>query len=458
MKPVKISVYIPSHNYGRFLTDSIESVLRQSYDNWELLLIDDNSTDNTAEVMNRYQGDARLRIFNAGGVGLHAVCNLALKEARGEYIIRLDADDIFEENILLILSHYLDQHPDIALVFPDHFLMDEFGDIFSYERRQKIYQSNHMLDAPPNGACFLARTEVLREVGGYKSEMRAQDGYYIWLKVIKTHKTANINLPLYYYRRHSENLTTNSNRIYEARRKIKRDLIINELDSRRPIIAVIPCRQNYDFCQDLWDRSFRGTKLIERTIEMCLRSDILDRIVVACDNPDAESILKKFSDPRLEFHLRSPRETIRSESVQATLEKVAAIYDPKSQGICAVTYVQAPFVTTDTLEESIFTMIVNEADSSIGVEEINRPLFKRSAFGLRSINPHLGISSDFQTVYAESRSIFATRSRNLKVGSLFGPRVVNFLLSADETFLITTEKTFQIAAILSAQHDVIDMK
>ena len=103
-----ISVYIISHNYARYLEDAIESVLRQTIDNWELLLIDDGSTDETPEIISLYRDHPKINTFKTDGIGLPAACNLALNSANGEYLIRLDGDDIFDENILLILSHYLD--------------------------------------------------------------------------------------------------------------------------------------------------------------------------------------------------------------------------------------------------------------------------------------------------------------------------------------------------------------
>jgi glycosyltransferase involved in cell wall biosynthesis len=69
----KISVYVVSRDYGRFLSEAIESVLRQHYDDWELLLIDDASSDNTADVMRLYVGDPRVRTFTTTGIGLPAV-------------------------------------------------------------------------------------------------------------------------------------------------------------------------------------------------------------------------------------------------------------------------------------------------------------------------------------------------------------------------------------------------
>jgi len=75
----KTTVYIPSHNYWKYLENAIESVLLQTVDNWELIIIDDNSTDNTSEVINLYKNDERIRSFSVPGIGLPSVCNFALR-------------------------------------------------------------------------------------------------------------------------------------------------------------------------------------------------------------------------------------------------------------------------------------------------------------------------------------------------------------------------------------------
>ena len=101
----KVTVYIAAHNCAKYLEAAIESVLRQSMSDWELLVFDDNSTDKTPAVLDLYRGAPGVRVFRTGGVGLPGVCNLACAEARGEYLIRLDGDDLFEENILLVLAN-----------------------------------------------------------------------------------------------------------------------------------------------------------------------------------------------------------------------------------------------------------------------------------------------------------------------------------------------------------------
>ena len=129
-----VTVYIPSYNYGRFLSEAVESVLRQTFDSWELLLIDEGSTDNSAEIMSLYKNNSKIHLHNTNNIGLPEVANFAISKAEGKYIIRLDADDVFDENILLVLSNYLERNPKVALIFPDYFLMDEQGFVYAQER------------------------------------------------------------------------------------------------------------------------------------------------------------------------------------------------------------------------------------------------------------------------------------------------------------------------------------
>lgn len=441
----RVSVYIVSRNYGRYLQDAVESVLRQTFDAWELILVDDGSTDDTADIMERYRSHAKIRLFKTDGIGLPAVCNLAAREARGEYLIRLDGDDIFDENILLVLSNYLERCPDVAIVFPDYYLVDEFGEIFSEARRTKLSQQNHVLDVPANGACTLIRKAALDSVGGYREDLGSQDGFDLWSKLTKAHRCANVNLPLFYYRRHRENLTNKHHLILAARRRIKLDAILREKASFEPIVAVIPCRRHFDFTQDVWKQELHGKTLLQRAIDNCVASRLFSHIVVASDTEDVRVVLEACDDPRLSFFPRREEDTIRSQKLAVTLEQVAAKFDPTRKGVTSIVYLQAPFVTTETLEEAISTLIMNDSDCSFGVEEIRDQVFTRSPHGLVAVNPPKHLSTDFDILYRESNISLATRSRNFKSGSLTGPKILNFLVSAEESFFINSWMTLEIA-------------
>ena len=451
MTDPRITVYLPSRNYGRFLADAIESVLRQTVSDWELIVIDDGSTDETSDVMNLYKGHPNISLHRKEGIGLAAVCNFALSQARGRYVIRLDGDDVFDENILLVLGNFLDRDPALALVFPDYYLVDQFGEIFGQERRQRLYSKSHTFDLPPNGACTLVRASMLKEVGGYREDVRAQDGFDLWTKVISRYKCANINLPLFYYRRHGANLTTDSRRIVDARRQIKKDTVEDRLDRLRPIIAVIPCRRNFDFIPDLWKQEIGGLSLLERDIRVCCSSDTFDHVIVTCDNPDTAHWVARFHDPRLRFFLREPQSTIRSASVVPTLERIATELDPELNGITVVRYIQSPFVNVATLEEAVSTLAMSDADSANGVEEITSQVFRRTPHGIELLNRRGELRSDFDMVYRDVQTCVAVRNRNLTTGSLMGRSTVSFIVSATESFFIDSEDKLRIAKLMKEE-------
>lgn len=444
----KITVYIPSHNYGRYLSESIESVLRQSMADWELLLINDASHDNTQEIMQFYANHPKIRIFNTPGLGLPGVCNLAVKEAKGTYIIRLDADDIFDENILLVLSNYLDQNPDTALVFPDYYLFNENGDIYAHEIRKKIYAQNHLVDMPPNGACTLVRVESILKVNGYREDLGMQDGFDLWTKISSNYKCANINLPLFFYRRHGNNLTENKKRIFSARQQIKKDSALQKLKDLSPVIAVIPIREHYDFRHNLWDEKINGKSLLYRDIEFCLGSKHIDYVVVTCDTQAPTETLNQFNDSRLKFFHRDHQSTFRTASIVPTLEKIAKEFDPKFKGLTILRYIQSPFVSTNTLEEAMYHLAFSEADSACGVQIIESDLFKRNEYGLTPLNERKEFYSDFDIIYKDSRTCLATKNCNLLKGTLTGPSVAYFEVSTAECFFMSSDRDLKIANIL----------
>jgi len=451
MKDIKITVYIVSHNYGRYLQEAIESVLRQTTGKWELLIIDDNSTDNTQEVAALYRNDRRIKILTTKGLGLPSVANLASRLARGEYIIRLDADDVFDENILLVLSNYLDRHPEAAFIFPDYYLVDQQGEVIHCESRQRMYQNNHLLDIPANGACTMIRKTVLLEIGGYREDLGAQDGFDLWTKVLRKHKCANVNLPLFYYRRHGENLTDNHIRIFTARRAIKKDAVKAKLEENRPVIAVIPCRKNYDFVPNLWNKKLGKKTLLDIAVQTCLASSVFDKVVVTSDTDTVKKYLAKYRDPRLSFVKRSSESTLNSRSIVSTLEHITSVLGCAENGITVLSYIQAPFTTTEMLEEAVFTLLLNDTDSAFAVEEIKENVFKRTSFGLMPINFQGRVKSDFDFVFKEIMASLAARHSNFKTGSLTGSRVSYFTIPKDEIFFIQTKRDYEIAKILKRQ-------
>ncbi len=326
----KITVYIACHNYGRYLTAAIESVLRQTYTNWELLIFNDNSEDNTEEIIEKYKNFPKILSYSTKGVGLCKIANKAIKKSKGEYLIRLDADDIFNENILQILVTHMEKDKDLALAFPDYYLINEKGEIYSEIKRFNLSKQENLISTPPNGACMMIRKKILKQIGGYREDLGAQDGFDVWSKIHPKYKTLNVNLPLFYYRRHLDNMTNSVRRIVDARRAIKKDVAKEKLKTLSPIYCVIPCRKYFDFTKQLWNQKIGNKTLLEMVIESCIRSNIFDQIIVASDDKKTKLVVDKFENSKLSFFLRDSKETIRNHDLSICLK---TIMKKKKQGI-----------------------------------------------------------------------------------------------------------------------------
>lgn len=118
MKMPCVSIIMPAYNVAPWIDKTLHSVLRQTFVNWECLIIDDGSTDDTAECARAF-ADPRIRIFSQLNKGVSAARNYGLELARGHYIVFLDADDIWASNALELMCSTLDAHPECALAWAD---------------------------------------------------------------------------------------------------------------------------------------------------------------------------------------------------------------------------------------------------------------------------------------------------------------------------------------------------
>lgn len=120
----KISVIMPVYNGERYLEQSIDSLLAQSFQDWELIVVDDGSRDRTPQILAQYT-DPRIKVFQQTNRGEAGARNTGLKHMTGEYMAFLDADDIYLPNALHDLSSYLDGHPALDIVFSDGYICDQ---------------------------------------------------------------------------------------------------------------------------------------------------------------------------------------------------------------------------------------------------------------------------------------------------------------------------------------------
>jgi hypothetical protein len=121
-----VSVMMPAYNAARYIGEAVESVVAQSYSNWELLVVNDGSTDGTADVVRRY-ADPRIRLFTKENGGESSARNVALDNSRGEFIAYLDADDAYLPHHLAVTVGFLQANPQRDAVYTDGFHIDDVG-------------------------------------------------------------------------------------------------------------------------------------------------------------------------------------------------------------------------------------------------------------------------------------------------------------------------------------------
>jgi glycosyltransferase involved in cell wall biosynthesis len=248
MKGPKVSVVMPVYNGERFLREAMDSIISQSYENWEFLIIDDGSIDGTRAILEDYD-DSRIKIIrNDKRGGLTKALNKAIRIASGEYIARQDADDVSLPCRFEMQINFLEKHPDYGIVGSSYFQIDEKGKILSqinvFSEDTQIRESLMAQNWFGHGSVMM-RKDVLKYVDGYDDRFEFAQDYDLWLRIIEVFKVANISKPLYCWRFTNSSI---SKRNQQEQRKyaslalfkaIRRKYLIEGSNKPSPLVSVI---------------------------------------------------------------------------------------------------------------------------------------------------------------------------------------------------------------------------
>ncbi len=384
-----VTVYITNYNYEDYLKQSIESVLNQTYTNFELLIIDDGSTDGSKKVIDQYIENPRVRVIYQKNKGLIKSNNVAIKAGKGAFIMRLDADDYLDKNCLLIMMNTICEDKEIGLVFPDYYYIDKFGKVLGQERRNDFDKEVILFDQPAHGACTLLRKEFLLEVGGYSGEFDRQDGWDIWFKFINRYKIKNINLPLFYYRKHESNLTSHSKQLLETRSKIYKKYADKYKKKDLKVLAILSVRGKF-ISNDSQELSILGQKpVICWTIDSLLESNMIQEIIVSTSDLEIIKFIEKKYQGKINLVKReimtALENTSHEESVINSIKKRKILdYDT----ILEITP-DYPLRNQFYIEKAINVMRVHDVDRVIGVSTEDSVFYKHSGAGLKIIGNDL---------------------------------------------------------------------
>ncbi|MFC0601243.1 glycosyltransferase family 2 protein [Streptomyces palmae] len=179
-----VSVVIPCYNYGRYLPQTLDSVLGQTFADWEIVIVDDGSTDDSPDVAQAFidrHPDRRVRLLRRANAGVSAARNAGISAADGRYILPLDADDVIAPTMLEKTAGLLDAEPGIAIASTDLFVFTDAEDVPPQVLTLPPYSRELLLQRLIMFYCSLYRREVWTAVGGYDEGMRAGEDWDFWI-------------------------------------------------------------------------------------------------------------------------------------------------------------------------------------------------------------------------------------------------------------------------------------
>ncbi|WP_318557106.1 glycosyltransferase [Geobacter anodireducens] len=202
-KPL-VTVLMSVYNGADFVGDAVNSILQQTYTNFEYLIINDHSTDSSKEIVEKFC-DKRIRIVsNDANLGLAASLNIGIRLSKSKYIARMDADDISDPQRLAIQLDFMESHPDVGVCGT---WVKTFGDgdvlEWQYGIASDDIKSNLLFESPFAHPSVMFRRSILIDSCAYYNEtLHVAQDYDLWARLFDVTKFANIPSFLYYYRRH----------------------------------------------------------------------------------------------------------------------------------------------------------------------------------------------------------------------------------------------------------------
>jgi glycosyltransferase involved in cell wall biosynthesis len=213
----RVSVIIPCYNQAHFLGDAVESVLNQSYPHFEIIVVDDGSTDNTSEVAARYN---QVRCIRQQNQGLSAARNTGLRESTCEYLVFLDSDDRLLPDALSTGLKYLEAQPERAFVSGHYRLINAEGEPQETNPQPHIEEEHYLALLQNNyitvPASVMYRREIFDRVGDFDTALKSSEDYDLYMRISRAHPVYCHGALVAEYRAHGSNMSSNSERMLKA--------------------------------------------------------------------------------------------------------------------------------------------------------------------------------------------------------------------------------------------------
>lgn len=210
IKSPGITVLMPAYNAGKYIAEAIASVLKQSFSDFELLIINDGSTDQTVKIIESFKDD-RIVLIHQENRGIASALNTGLKHAKADYIARFDADDICSRDRLKIQYNFITTYPEYDIIGSAADYLDVEGNyIFT---QHPVAHLNEEIQALQYTVCpfihssVFYKKEVILSNGGYNEHAYTFEDHFLWVNILKNAKACNLSQALIKVRLNPESIT-----------------------------------------------------------------------------------------------------------------------------------------------------------------------------------------------------------------------------------------------------------
>jgi glycosyltransferase involved in cell wall biosynthesis len=201
-----VSVVLPTYNQAEYLPQALDSVLNQTWRDYELIVVNDGSTDDTPRILDECQQRHSFTVIHQENQKLPRALNTGFRLARGQYLTWTSSDNVMLPHMLEVLVDALDRHPQVGLVYADWEVIDEQDIVIGAVQtldfdRYLLMRTNYI------NACFLYRRACQDAVGLYDPEYIHAEDWEYWLRISRTFDMMHVPQTLYQYRVHGSSLT-----------------------------------------------------------------------------------------------------------------------------------------------------------------------------------------------------------------------------------------------------------
>lgn len=253
----KVSAIMPVYNRERYVAYAIESVLAQSYDNFELIVVDDGSTDESRAIIMKFKSQYpdKIKVLFQENQGAASARNFGISKATGELIAFIDSDDLWARDKLKIQTQVYDEKPDSGFIYSGYYLIDEIGTVIKkctpdIRLQGSISDKLFLLENDIHGGTMVASRRNLNSIGCFDVSMKGGENFDLRIRLSKLGGVYFTEALLSYYRKHDQCLTANSDHVFSAWENIIKKHFDSSCQRHSSLYNKVVSRHNYNIGVD----------------------------------------------------------------------------------------------------------------------------------------------------------------------------------------------------------------